>query len=432
MKDAKELCQKLNSIFPVCNKIREEGGICYLVGGSVRDYVLGKKLKDIDIEVHGIPLKPLEEVLCGFGKVTKVGKKFGVLRLSCFDVDWSLPRRDSIGRKPKVVINENMSIKDACRRRDITMNAMAIDVACIAGYCQDKSFPEPEIIDPYGGLEDMKHNRISAVDEKLFVEDPLRLFRVMQFMARFDMNPDSSLDRLSERMSLHDDARGMPIAQERVHDEFKKMILFSCNPSRGFAWLYKINRLHEILPEISVLFDIGKNAELLSSLDSVAQDIRYQNHNQEKLKASLAVLVYYVGYNQQALALSRFTNENDLKRGVRALVAHVDYVAPLKSIVDYKQLAIDIYPHTSLCWLVRFAYHQGFVDSKKYQSYERKAQDIGVWKAPEKPLLKGKDFLDVMESGELLGKVVKKAYQIQIEQGIKDPVQLKKMATQDL
>src|SRR5574338_582118 len=91
------LIKNLESI--VC-ALQQQGGTCYAVGGSVRDLVLELEIKDLDIEVHGISSETLEATLKNFGVVQLLGKKFGVFRIQKYDIDWSLPRRDSAGRKP--------------------------------------------------------------------------------------------------------------------------------------------------------------------------------------------------------------------------------------------------------------------------------------------------------------------------------------------
>src|SRR3990172_8786797 len=112
----------------ISKDIQAYGGRAYLVGGAVRDLCLGLPIKDMDIEVHGMPMDALEALLGRYGQVNNVGKSFGVLRVGSIDIDWSLPRTDSAGRKPTVNVNPAMSIDEACARRDLTMNAMAIDL----------------------------------------------------------------------------------------------------------------------------------------------------------------------------------------------------------------------------------------------------------------------------------------------------------------
>jgi tRNA nucleotidyltransferase (CCA-adding enzyme) len=254
--------QFFSQITNILNAIKQAGGTPYLVGGCVRDLVLGRELKDFDIEVHKLDLDILESILKKFGPVKLVGKKFGVLRIAHMDIDWSLPRRDSKGRKPTVIIEPTMTIQDACRRRDLTMNAMAIDLNFVVEHTEaikQKLLPQRSqnelgaliaatfnIIDSYGGLDDIKHNRLRAVDEKLFLEDPLRFFRVMQFIGRFNMQPDKQLDTLCASMDLFDTTTETPLACERIYEEIKKLFLKSHSPSQGFRWLVKIGRLKEI------------------------------------------------------------------------------------------------------------------------------------------------------------------------------------------
>ncbi|MCF7899550.1 hypothetical protein K9L05_02780, partial [Candidatus Babeliales bacterium] len=244
----------LNEIKDIIKEIIKYGGTPYLVGGSVRDYVLKRDIKDVDIEIHNLSLDKLEECLKKFGRIKLVGKQFGVLRLHNYDIDWSLPRKDSIGRKPIVQIDPNMTIEMACKRRDLTMNAMAIDLSFV---CNDNfDIKNLQIIDPYSGLQDIKNKKLRAVDTKLFNEDPLRFFRVMQFIGRFEFWPDSELNNLCKKMELKDQITGVIVAKERISEEIKKLFLKSQRPSLGFRWLQETDRLKEIFPEIYNLIGV--------------------------------------------------------------------------------------------------------------------------------------------------------------------------------
>src|SRR5436190_23855952 len=124
----KVLFEQFPQIYTIVEKIIQNKGKAFLVGGAVRDYFLGCRLKDIDIEIHHMTEPQLETLLQEYGVVSTVGKSFGVLRVNGIHVDWSLPRSDSAGRKPTVIIDPFMPIEQALRRRDLTMNAMAIDI----------------------------------------------------------------------------------------------------------------------------------------------------------------------------------------------------------------------------------------------------------------------------------------------------------------
>jgi len=197
--------------------------------------------------------------------VSFVGKSFGVLRLHGVDIDWSLPRQDSSGRHPIVAYDPYMSYEQAFIRRDLTMNAMGIDMQTY------------ELIDLYGGLNDIQHKILRSPDLNFFIQDPLRLLRVMQFSGRFEMNVDPALSDVCENMDLS------AISQERIEQEFSKLFLQSVHPSMGLQWLVQVNRFHDFFPGIDL------NVKLMSQIDAAAQgDYR---SSQEKLAVIWSVLV---------------------------------------------------------------------------------------------------------------------------------------------
>ena len=225
----------------IVQEIHAHGGMALLIGGAVRDIILDLPTKDIDIEVHHMPLDALEALLGRFGQVDLVGKKFGVLRVQGLDIDWSLPRADSSGRKPEVRIDPMMSIKDAFARRDLTMNALGIDLIT------------HELHDPFDGITAIKEKILRTPDSRFFGDDPLRLFRVMQFISRFDMKPDETLNELCRKMDISD------VSRERIELEFHKLLLRSKYPSLGIRWLKDIGRLEEIFPEIGDAIGVAQD-----------------------------------------------------------------------------------------------------------------------------------------------------------------------------
>ncbi|HVF92554.1 MAG TPA: hypothetical protein VNH22_20975, partial [Blastocatellia bacterium] len=170
-------------VLVICEAVREAGGKAMLVGGSVRDHLLGIESKDYDIEVYGLEPARLRRVLDRVATVNTVGEHFAVYKLAFgsdserFEIDVSLPRRESrSGRGHRGFIIEgdpSMSFEEAARRRDFTVNAILLDP--LAG----------EVIDPFGGRADLERRLLRAVAPETFIEDSLRVLRAVQFAARF-------------------------------------------------------------------------------------------------------------------------------------------------------------------------------------------------------------------------------------------------------
>ncbi|MCA9668316.1 MAG: HD domain-containing protein [Myxococcales bacterium] len=222
----------------VAQAIAEAGGRALVVGGFVRDLLLGIASKDVDIEVYGLPLEELERVLSRFGKLLRVGRAFGVLRVRGLDVDFSMPRRDNktgAGHRGfQVQLDPSLDFAEAARRRDLTINSIALDP--LSG----------EIIDPHGGREDLEARRLRATDPAHFAEDPLRGLRAAQFAARFEMQPDAELVALCRELDLSE------LAGERLFEEFRKLLLKGRRPSIGLAFLAE-SELLRFFPELDAL-----------------------------------------------------------------------------------------------------------------------------------------------------------------------------------
>ena len=225
--------------------VEKAGGRVYFVGGFVRDKIIGRENKDIDIEVHGISEEKLEEILSEFGTVNKFGSSFGVYAISGYDIDIALPRSErKTGVKHtdfEIVVDPFIGIKGAAKRRDFTMNAILEDV--LAG----------ELIDPHGGLEDIKAGIIRHVDEKTFIEDPLRVLRAAQFSARFGFEIAPETIELCKTIDLSD------ISSERIETEMKKALLKSEKPSKFFESLREMDQLGYWFKELKQLIGIEQN-----------------------------------------------------------------------------------------------------------------------------------------------------------------------------
>ncbi len=226
-------------ILEICAAVREAGGRALVVGGRVRDELLGDpEPKDVDVEVFGLALEALQELLARSGSVIEVGRAFGVLRLKGLDADFSLPRRDSkVGaghRGFDVTCDPGMDPADAALRRDLTINAISKDP--LTG----------EILDPLGGRADLERGVLRAADASQFADDPLRGVRVAQFAARFEMEPDAELRELCARLDLSE------LPGERIAEELRKLLLRARRPSIGLRFLEQ-TRLLRYLPELDAL-----------------------------------------------------------------------------------------------------------------------------------------------------------------------------------
>ncbi len=228
----------------------------YLVGGVVRDLAMGKEATDADIEVYGVEALSLRRFLEEqFPKrVHDVGRAFSVWKVTLEDgteLDVSLPRRESKtgpGHKGFAVEGDpTMTVEDAARRRDFTVNAMMADP--LTG----------EVLDPFGGKNDLEQGVLRAVDKTTFVEDPLRVYRALQFAARFDLAPDIHTRELLRDMTMRGDLDELP--KERITEEIRKLLLKAEKPSIGFELARDIGLIAKDYPELDLLPDTPQEPE---------------------------------------------------------------------------------------------------------------------------------------------------------------------------
>ncbi len=224
-------------VLPLFDACRSAGGRALLVGGTVRDALLGRPGKDLDVEVHGIGFDELLAVLQRFGRVDEVGRSFHVLKLKVkgVDLDVSVPRRDrKAGAGHRGIAAEAdpfLGVLEAARRRDLTINAIAYD-------------PLMEVYeDPFGGRSDLDARLLRAVDADTFGEDPLRALRVAQFAGRFGFDVDPALFHLAASMPLAE------LPAERIRGEIEKLFLKAPWPNVGWNFAYKAGLWAQVLPE---------------------------------------------------------------------------------------------------------------------------------------------------------------------------------------
>jgi tRNA nucleotidyltransferase (CCA-adding enzyme) len=226
-------------VVAIAHAVRDAGGRALVVGGWVRDRLMdapGPEKGNIDLEVFGIAGDRLRTLLEAFGRVEAVGESFQVYKLG--DVDVSLPRRDSKagrGHRGFVVTGDpDMSIAEAARRRDFTVNAISWDP--LTG----------EYFDPFNGRGDLERRILRMVDAATFADDSLRVLRAVQFAARFDFELDPATAARCRAIALDD------LPAERVWGELEKL-LFAPRPSIGLVLAMELGVVARLFPELQAL-----------------------------------------------------------------------------------------------------------------------------------------------------------------------------------
>ena len=219
-----------------------QGGRAYYVGGYVRDGLLHRENKDIDMEIHGLHPAQVEQLLDTLGQRMTIGESFGIYGLRGYHVDIALPRKEKLrGRGHRdfdVFVDPFIGTEKAAKRRDFTINAMMQDI--LTG----------EILDHFGGRQDLAQGILRHVSRETFVEDPLRVLRGAQFAARFELKAAEETVALCSQMEL------CHLPRERILEEVKKALLKAARPSVFFELLRQMNRLSEWFPELEALIGV--------------------------------------------------------------------------------------------------------------------------------------------------------------------------------
>jgi tRNA nucleotidyltransferase (CCA-adding enzyme) len=228
-------------IIALAEKIKAAGGRALLVGGCVRDELMGVEPKDWDVEIYGVEPEKLKELLEIFGPVYTVGEAFTVYKLGS-DLDVSIPRRErKTGRGHKgfdVEGDPSMSFEEACKRRDFTVNAILKDPLTA------------EIIDPYGGQKDLVQKVLRMVSPETFPEDSLRVLRAAQFAARLEFDIEKETVEVCKQIDLTD------LPAERIWGEMEKLLLRAQKPSIGLKWFYELGVVEQLFPELKALVGV--------------------------------------------------------------------------------------------------------------------------------------------------------------------------------
>jgi tRNA nucleotidyltransferase (CCA-adding enzyme) len=425
----------------IARAVRTRGGRALVVGGWVRDRLLDRASKDMDVEVFGIPAGDLPVLLAPFGKVEPIGQSFPVYKIGTIDI--GLPRRESkSGRGHKGFVVEGdpaMSIAEAARRRDFTINAIAWDPL------------EDVYVDPFHGREDLEHGVLRVVDPETFGDDSLRVLRALQFAARFELTLHDETAALCKSIRLDD------LPPERVWGEIEKLLVLAARPSIGFQLALELGVIDQLFPELKPLVgcqqepkwhpegdvwvhtlmvidqarqridDLDRPDRITVMLAAVTHDfgkpkttalidgrIRSLNHEEEGVAPAAAFL--------ERLNIHSIDGK-DVRRQVLGLTAH--HLKPgmlfkvRNELTDgaFRRLAQKV----DLELLARVAKSDclgrtGSFDCSAMDWFLERARELGVDRSPPKPLLLGRHLLELgMPPGPKMGELLKQVYEKQLD-----------------
>ena len=429
------------AVLEVARLVREAGGRALLVGGCVRDELLGGRPKDLDVECFGIAPERLQAVLSAKFALDLVGLSFGVIKLHHLDVDVALPRRETklgLGHRAFGMEHDpNLSIAEASARRDFTVNAIYKDP--LTG----------EILDPWNGRADLDRRVLRHVSSH-FGEDPLRVLRGMQFVARFDLEPAPETIAVCREMT----PEGLP--PERLFEEWAKLLTKGVKISKGLEFLRAVGWVR-YYPELERLIGCEQAPEwhpegdvwnhTLCCLDAFARDRdRRQSTADEDLIVGLAVLCHdfgkpatssydpvkkrirSLGHDEAGVEptlafLRRLTNEERLLKEVPPLVQlHMRPFAMWKDQSGdnaIRRLAAKV---VRIDRLVRVAAADDAgrppfpSEPEPLRWLLEQAERLRVADSAPKPLVQGRDLIALgMKPGVQFGRILKATYEAQLD-----------------
>ena len=433
----------------ILSHLQTIGGTPILVGGCVRDGFLGIPSKDFDIEIFGIDsFEIIEQSLRKFGSVKLVGKSFGVLTLKVdgYDFDFAMPRIEKkIGNTHQdfeIITNANLSFKEAAIRRDFTINAI--------GY---NPFTK-EYLDPFNGINDLKNKILRHIDEKTFIEDSLRVYRAVQFCARFDFSLDEQTFILCKKIVQNNELYFLP--KERIYEEFKKLFLKSQKPSIGFEFLRKLGVL-KYFYELEALIGCVQDEEYhpegdvwihtMMTIDELSKILKEQNIEDEyrKLYLFYGILCHDFGkpfctkeingkitsFKHEALGieptisfLSKLTNEKKFIEIVCSLVRN--HLTPFQlylaesSLKAIKRLSLKVNIEDLCLICLADCLGRDIKDKEKCPKainwVLEKAKELDIHNEPIKPIVLGRDLIELgFKPSSLFKEILDFAFELQIE-----------------
>jgi tRNA nucleotidyltransferase (CCA-adding enzyme) len=434
-----------NEPFPtavaIARAVRDHGGRALVVGGWVRDRLLGRASKDIDLEVYGVDAERLRSLLSRFGSVNAVGESFTVYKVA--EIDVSLPRRESkVGRGHKgfeVTGDPAMSPEEAARRRDFTINAIGWDPL-------DETY-----VDPFHGRADLDRRLLRAVDARTFGDDSLRVLRAVQFAARFEFSLDAGTFEICRRLPLDD------LPAERIWGEFEKLLLQAARPSIGFTLALELGVIDRLSPELRALVGCPQEPEWHPEGDVWVHTLMVIDEARQRLDgldrpAQIAVMLGAVCHDlgkppTTAVADGRIRSMEHEQAGIAPATALLDRLnvhsfggfdvrTQVLGMVAHHLKPLSFYKadpragdgafrrlaqKVDLELLARLALSDclgrgGRFDCSGIQWFLERARQLGVEHAAPEPIVKGRHLLAMgLSPGPRIGEVLRQIYERQLD-----------------
>ncbi|NQU47579.1 MAG: HD domain-containing protein [Planctomycetes bacterium] len=424
--------------------VRQGGGRAFLVGGAVRDGLLGVVAKDADLEVYGIAPKQLEQLAAEFGAVHLVGKQFAILHLAtdAGPIELSLPRTESKtgpGHKGfEVLADPNLPFADASRRRDFTVNAMLQDPL------------NGEIIDPWNGRADLKRGLLRHVSAA-FAEDPLRALRAARFVARFNWSIHPATSTLCRELDLSE----LPL--ERLEQEWRGLLLHSQWPGRGLLAMEEVGALR-LFPELRQMRGVPQDPiwhpegdVMIHTALCLDAAVALREQMQDPWVEMLAVLCHDIGKAfttvfergrwrspaHDVLAaddvesfVARITKQQGIGTQVAALVR--EHLRPSQLYFARDNVSASairrLSTRVNIPALVRVAWADAAGRTERNPEpwppgawLLEQAEKLGVEKAAPKPLLQGRHLIELgLKPDKSFGPMLKAAFDAQLEDQFAD------------
>lgn len=430
-------------VLALARALRDAGGRAWLVGGGVRDRLLGRAPKDVDLEVYGLEAEALETICARFGKVHLIGRQFAVLQVATEDgtVEVSLPRRESKTgpghRGFAVDADPHMEPREAARRRDFTVNAMLLDPL------------DDTLLDPWEGRADLQRGLLRHVSPA-FAEDPLRVLRAARFAARYGWRVDAGTAALCRGLDLAE------LPRERVEGEFRE-ILAGDFPGTGLLVLETVGALRSF-PELAAMRGVPQDplwhpeGDVLHhtalALDAGA-GIRAQM--EDPWVEMLAILCHDLGKVHTTVferghwrsaahdvegeaptraLLARITAQESVVEQVVALVR--EHLRPMQLYQARDRVGDGalrrLAARVDLRALVRISWADGAGRAQPAEAdwpagswLLERAEALGVRDAAPQPMLRGRDLLELgVPAGPQVGEVLAEAWELQLDGALAD------------